>query len=335
MDGFAAHWPGAVAVSGGGDSVALMHLLARWAKAGRKPAPAVLVVDHGLRAQSKSEARMVARKAKALGLDTTVLTVRAPMPASGIEAAARDARYRLIGGWMARRKFTTLYVGHSQDDQAETFLLRLARGSGLDGLAAMRPLAPWPDADHAGLVLARPLLGMTRADLRAYLAAQGQDWIEDPMNDDPRFYRVRMRKLAPALAEAGLTPARIALAAAHMADARAALEMVTAAVIERAVRAAPRESRQPGLLLDPDALAAAPRELSLRALAALLQTVSGAPYRPRFQALERLHVAISAATPMAGQTLSGCRIGPAPATERLFGPRTLKLTREKPRKGQI
>jgi len=332
MDGFAAAWPGAVAVSGGGDSVALMHLLARWAKAAKKPAPVVLVVDHGLRPAAKKEAAGAAKKARALGLSATVLTCKDLAPQSGIEAAARAARYGLMGAWLRRHKLTTLYVGHSQDDQAETFLLRLARGSGLDGLSAMRPLSGYPDADYPGLGLARPLLGITREDLRAYLAALGADWIEDPMNDDPRFDRVRMRKLAPALAQVGLTPARIALAAAHMADARAALEAVTAAVLERAVRPATPDARQPGLLLDPAALAAAPRELGLRALAALLQGVSGASYKPRFAALERLHAHLAGPGTMAGMTLSGCRIGPAPAAERVFGPRTLKVTREKPRK---
>jgi len=335
MEGFAAAWPGAVAVSGGGDSLALMHLLARWAKKAKKPLPAVLVVDHGLRPQSKREAAGVARKARALGLPATVLAWTERAPQTGLEAAAREARYRLMGAWLSKKKLSTLYVGHSQDDQAETFLLRLARGSGLDGLSAMRPLAPYPHADFPGLAVARPLLGIGRDELRAYLTALGEDWIEDPMNQDPRFDRVRLRGLAPMLAAAGLTPARIALAAAHMADARAALETVTEAVLARAVRPAPPAAKEPGLLLDPAALAAAPRELSLRALAALLQTVSGAPYRPRFAALERLHARLAGGEPVRGLTLSGCRIGPAPAAERVFGARTLKLTREKPRKGQI
>jgi tRNA(Ile)-lysidine synthase len=335
MDGFTAAWPGAVAVSGGGDSLALMHLLARWAKLAKKAAPQVLIVDHGLRPQSREQAQATARKARALGLSATLLTWKGPAPKSGLEAAAREARYRLMGAWLRKKKLATLYVGHSQDDQAETFLLRLARGSGLDGLAAMRALAPWPLPEHEGLMLARPLLSLGRAELRNYLAALGEEWIEDPMNDDPRFDRVRLRKLAPALAEAGLTPARIALAASHMAEARLALETVTAAVIERAVCSAPPGSRPPGLLLDPVALVAAPREISLRALAALLGIVSGAQYRPRFTALERLHARLAKDELGGGATLSGCRIGPAPAGERLFGPRTLKLSREKPRKSQI
>ena len=253
---------------------------------------------------------------------------------AGIEAAARQARYRLMGEMLRKKKLTTLYVGHTEDDQAETFLLRLARGSGLDGLSAMRALAPWPLPDFPHLSLARPLLAFRREELRAWLKARKLTWLEDPMNQDPRFDRVKIRLLAPALAETGLSPSRIALAARHMAAAREALELVTAAVLERAVRPTPQDSRQPGLLLDPAALAAAPRELGLRALAALLQLVSGAAYRPRFDSLERLHGQIAAGG-LKGATLAGCALRPAPASERLFGPATLKITPEMPRKGSV
>ena len=334
MEAFAAGgaWPGAVAVSGGGDSLALMHLLARWAKKAKAAAPVVLIVDHGLRPESKKEALNVSRKARKLGLKATVLRWTGPHPKKGIEAAARQARYRLMGAWLKKRKLTTLYVGHHEDDQAETFLLRLARGSGLDGLSAMRALTRYPHSDFRGLTLARPLLGTARADLRAYLTALGEDWIDDPMNDDPRFDRVRMRKLAPELAAVGLTPARIGLAARHLADAREALELVTAVVLEHACRPSPADSKQSGLLIDPGALAAAPREVGLRALAALLRQISGAVYRPRFDSLERLWGQLATNTLGGGATLSGCVLRPAPAGERVFGPETLKLTREKPRK---
>jgi tRNA(Ile)-lysidine synthase len=318
-----------VAVSGGGDSLALLHLAARWAKATKKTAPLVLVVDHGLRPGSAAQARGVAKAARALGLATTLLrwTPRESMQ-GGIEAAAREARYRLMGAALRRAKRSTLYVGHTEDDQAETFLLRLARGSGLDGLSAMRALAPFPHADFPELAVARPLLGFTRAELRGWLTARKLAWLEDPMNSDPRFDRVKVRRLAPALAEAGLGSGRIALAARHMAAAREALELVTGAVLERAVRPTPADSRQPGLLLDPAALAAAPRELSLRALAALLQRVSGRAYRPRFAALERLHGRIAAATLGGGATLCGCSVRPAPKAEQVFGPSTLKILPE-------
>lgn len=318
-------WPGAVAVSGGGDSLALMHLLAGWARGARAPKPLVLCVDHGLRATSKKEAAQVARWAKALGLTCEILTVKGPRPTSDIEAWAREARYRLMAQALGRHKLSALYVGHHQDDQAETFLLRLARGSGLDGLSAMRSLSVFPLPGFEELALARPLLDVPREDLRLYLKSRGQEWQEDPMNAQARFARSRIRALLPALAEAGLTAQRIADAAAHLARAREALDLATAAVLARCCR-----RHEKFLALDPAALGAAPREIGLRALAALLKIVSGEAYRPRFDALERLYDRVCGFGPPlgGGATLHGCRIGPAPARHRLFGPDTLVITRE-------
>jgi tRNA(Ile)-lysidine synthase len=313
----------AVAVSGGSDSLALMHLLAAHARTARRPKPVVLTVDHGLRKDSGKDAGKVLAWAKAAGLAAHRLVWSGPKPESGIEAAAREARYRLMGEWLRRHGFTILFVAHSQDDQAETFLLRLARGSGLDGLAAMRSLAPWPLADFETLSVARPLLSVGRSELRDYLTRRGQAWLDDPMNDDPRFDRVRMRRAAGVLAEAGLTAGRIADAAAHLARAREALEAATEAVLLRACRPA-RE----GALIDPLALAAAPRELALRALAQLLVTIGSQPYRPRFEALERLFGRIAEGRLGGGATLHGCRIAPAPAAMRIFGPPTLLITPE-------
>lgn len=137
-----APWPGAVAVSGGGDSLALMLLLADWAKAGRLAPPPVLIVDHGLRQGSARDARKAARWARAAGLKAHVLSWKGKKPAADIEAAAREARYRLMGECCARNGIGALYVAHALEDQAETFLLRLARGSGLDGFAPCARLRP-------------------------------------------------------------------------------------------------------------------------------------------------------------------------------------------------
>jgi tRNA(Ile)-lysidine synthase len=228
--------PWAVAVSGGGDSLALMHLAAAYAKANKLPPPVVLTVDHGLRPASAKAAKQVLSWAKQAGLKAQLLTWRGKKPKSGIEAAAREARYRLMGAWLSQNKIGTLLVGHNLDDQAETFLLRLARGSGLDGLAGMRVRAPWPSPDFAGLVVARPLLNFRRDDLRAYLKERGLAWLEDPMNLDTAFDRVKMRNARAVLSEAGITPMRIAAAAAHLARAREGLEIATEAVLQRAAR---------------------------------------------------------------------------------------------------
>jgi tRNA(Ile)-lysidine synthase len=301
-----------------------MHLLVGFARARKLPLPVVLTVDHGLRKTSAGDARQVTRWAKKAGLKAHVLVWRGKKPKSGIEALAREARYRLMGAWMVKQNIATLFVGHTEDDQAETFLLRLARGSGLDGLAAMRAEVPWPVAGFAGLSVARPLLGLGRKALRDYLVSIDQDWLEDPMNEDLAFDRVKLRRARAALEEAGLSAARIAAAARHLARARESLEIVTEAVLVRAVR----ESEQ-GLLLDPKALAAAPRELGLRALASVLMTVSGQPYRPRFDSLERLFDALSGLSPRTSATLHGCHIGPAPKN---FAPFSLRVRQENPRK---
>jgi tRNA(Ile)-lysidine synthase len=322
-------WPGAVAVSGGGDSIALMHLLTDWAKARKLPPPVVLSVDHGLRLGSAKEAKQVARWAKAAGLKSHILTTKGIAPDADIEAQARQQRFSLIGEWLAKNGIATLYVGHTEDDQAETFLLRLARGSGLDGLSAMRPLAAYPIPGFAGLLVARPMLAMARAPLRDWLQRRGQQWLEDPMNQEARFARTRIRGLAGALAAAGLTPGRIADAAGHLARAREALELVTEAVLVRAAK--PAEGK---VLIDPLALAAAPREVGLRALAGLLMGLSGQDYRPRFEALERLFERVTQGKLGGGATLGGCALAPAPRRLQAFGPQTLVLERESSRKAR-
>ena len=324
-----APWPGAVALSGGGDSLSLMHLLADWAKAcGLKP-PVALIVDHALRPGSATEARRAAGFARKAGLTAHIFTRKGAAPKSGIEATARDARYGLMGAWLKKHGIATLYVGHTLDDQAETFLLRLGRGSGLDGLSAMRALAPFPLPEFADLNLARPLLRLARARLRADLRERGLDWLEDPMNSETRFARSRIRGLMPALEAAGLSAERISDAAGHLARARQALELATEAVLARA--AAPAGGR---VLLDSKALLAAPREVGLRALAALLMAVSGETYRPRFEALERLFDGIAQGKLGRGATLHGCRLFPAPRAAQAFGSQTLVFMKESSRKAE-
>lgn len=320
--------PLVAAVSGGSDSLALMHLLAGFARAAKLAPPLVLTVDHGLKPGSAKDAKQVAQWAKQAGLKTAILSWRGQKPKTGIEAAAREARYRLTGQWLTRHRISTLFVGHTEDDQAETFLLRLARGSGLDGLSAMQARAPWPVEGFSGLAVVRPLLSFGREELKNYLAGLGQAWLNDPMNEDLAFDRVKIRKARAALAEAGLSAARIAAAASHLARARQALDLVTGAVLARAVRR-PSEKLDDGLLLESAALVAAPREVGLRALAAVLMAVGGEPYRPRFESLERLYDRIGGGRLLGGATLHGCQVSPAPSH---FAPHDLWVRKERPRK---
>jgi tRNA(Ile)-lysidine synthase len=303
-----------------------MHLLHDWSKTSRVAVPVVLSVDHGLQPGSRANAHRVVSWAKRLGLKAFVLSWKGPKPEADIEAAAREARYRLMGEWCRAHGIAALYAGHTRDDLAETFLLRLARGSGLDGLAAMRTIAPYPLNRFKELSLVRPMLHTDRQTLRDYLTAREQEWIEDPMNRDPRFSRVRIRDAMAVLDQAGLSAARIADAATHLARAREALEMVTAVVLARACRADGGR-----ILVEASALKAAPREVGLRALSRLLSAVSGQAYGPRFERLERLFDGIVEDSLGGGRTLHGCRIGPARSSDAYFGTDTLVIAPENPR----
>ena len=325
-----AAWPGAVAVSGGGDSLALMLLLADYAKRAKLLPPVVLTVDHGLRPDSAKDARAVARFAGDAGLKAHVLTVKDAAPKSDIEAQARMARYQAMGQWLKAHDMAALYVAHSMEDQAETFLLRLARGSGLDGLSAMRVMAPYPVPDFDELKLVRPLLDVPRAALRAYLTSQRQRWLEDPMNADPRFARSRLRSAWSQLEALGLTASRLADAAEHLGRARDALEDMTDALLGRAARF------EDGMaLVDSVRLKMAPREVGLRALASVLSRISGESYRPRFGGLERLFDAIRDGSLAGGATLHGCIVAPAPQRAAAFGTGTLTVAREKGREQSV
>lgn len=203
----------AVAVSGGPDSVALL-LIAAAAFPGRV---AALTVDHGLRAGAAVEAAAVARQCDAAGIPHQLLHWRGDKPTANLQATARAARYRLIADWCAAHGFGVLLTAHHADDQAETLLMRLARGSGNAGLAGIRARRELGQ----GVVLVRPLLGVRRADLAAIAAASGWDIADDPTNRDLRHDRTAARQLLAATP--WLDVRRIADAAAHAADAEAAL----------------------------------------------------------------------------------------------------------------
>lgn len=289
----------AVAVSGGADSLALAVLLQRWARA-RGGSVTALIVDHGLRAAAGAEAVRVGKILGGLGLAHHILRWRGAKPAANVQAAARRARYGLLNDWCARRGVLHLALGHQLEDQAETFLLRLGRGSGLDGLAAMPAVAMNRD-----LRLLRPVLGIPGARLRATLRRRGLDWIEDPSNRDPKHARVRLRALQPNLTEEGLTPDRLAATADRLGRARAALERTTAMVLARAAVVHPAGF----IRLDPVPLAAAAPEVGLRALSRIAMLVGGQEYPPRLERLERLYGRIVAGM-TAGATLGGCRFIP-------------------------
>ncbi len=306
----------AAGVSGGSDSMALAVLLHRWART-RDGQFTALIVDHGLRPESAAEARRAGRRLRALGIAHRLLRWSDPVLGANLLARARQARHDLLAGWCARHGVLHLALAHHLEDQAETFLLRLGRGSGLDGLAAMATVGA---RDQVRLL--RPMLSVPRARLTAGLKAAGIEWIEDPTNRDPHYARVRLRGLAPDLAAEGLGAARLAATAAHLGRAREALNESLADLLVRAVRLHPAGYAR----LDAASMAAAPDELALRALARLLTCLGGLSYAPRLDRLERLLARLRAGL-TGGATLGGCRILPtASQTNELLVVRELRAT---------
>lgn len=218
-----------LAVSGGPDSTALLLLAARWHALGTASTVlSVATVDHGLRDTSRAEAVAVGRLAASLGLPHAVLDLPARLPATRLQEAARHARYDRLVDHARALGAGAIATAHTLDDQAETVLFRLMRGSGLTGLAGMRA-----ERDLGGVRLIRPLLGLAKAELVAVCRQAGTAFAEDPSNEDPRFARARLRALLPPLAQEGLDARRLARLAHRAARAEAALE---AAAIEAAAR---------------------------------------------------------------------------------------------------
>lgn len=288
-----------VAVSGGSDSVALMLLAHDWGTRHGVVIQAV-TVDHQLRRDSAKEAAWVHDLCSTLGRSHQTQVWQDWHGQGNKQAAARDARYDLIHS-ACGDGITKVLVGHTLDDQAETVLMRIKRGSGVDGLAAMSPSRRLSN----GLELLRPLLGVSRADLRNYLLERGQIWCDDPSNDDPDYERIRMRQALPQLAQLGIDTTTLASLANSMQRARAALNHATQRTAQSVVY---QDSL--GLRLSLTGLAETPTEIRLRLLAAALMWTSGTHYRPRLSSLEQVWHQVKRGR---AQTLMGCVLSPRQA----------------------
>ncbi len=254
-----------LAVSGGPDSTALLVLAARWAKARKRPPKLLAItVDHGLRAAAAGEAAAVKRLANRLGVTHRTLRWRGAKPKSGLQEAAREARYRLLAQAAAQAGYEHILTAHTLDDQAETVLFRLARGSGLSGLAGMAHAAPLPARGAGRFFLFRPLLRLPKARLIATLEAAGIPYSDDPPNRDPRFTRARLRDFMPALAKEGLDARGLARLAARVRRADAAIEFAVAAA-RAALASGPWPARGPVAFATAQ-FANLPAEVALRLL---------------------------------------------------------------------
>src|SRR5712664_2328709 len=211
-----------LAVSGGPDSIALMWLAARWRSTlARGPRLIAVTVDHGLRAEAASEARGVKRLARTLDLTHRTMRWTGDKPKTGLPAAARAALYRLLAQAARASGATHILTAHTRDDQAETLLMRLLRGSGISGLAAMAR-----ESERDGVLLARPFLHVSKSQLVATLKKAKIGFADDPTNRDTSFTRPRLRAIMPVLAAEGGDARNLARLASRLARANQAVEVL-------------------------------------------------------------------------------------------------------------
>jgi len=292
----------ALAVSGGADSLALMVTAACWRESRADLPVHVLTVDHRLRPESGDEARYVAECAGSLGLSARRLVCTGPCPETGIEAAAREARYRLLFAAARDLGCDHLLTAHHRDDVAETFLMRLSRGSGVFGLAAMRERI-----DVDGLTLFRPFLDLPRSRLAATASAAGLAPVDDPMNRDPRFLRSRVRAALPVLDGVGLSPELLAEAARRLTAAAEAIDAQVDGVLRDGASVSPLGV----VTLDAATVTQGPDAVRFRLMERVLTAAGGGDVPPRFAKLEALCAALADGD-VPARTLGGalvCRRG--------------------------
>lgn len=297
----------AVAVSGGADSLCLLTLLVEWkARTAWRGHFDVLCVDHGLRPESGAEAAFVSSYAEDLGQNCTILSWTGTKPAHNLQEEARLARYALMARHMAQTGAEALLLGHHLDDQAETFLDRLTRGSGVAGLSAMA--ADEPNGPE-GLRLLRPLLSIEKSRLEASLRLRGRTWCTDPSNADAKYKRSRLRAILKLLAEEGLTADRLALTADNMRRAGEALQVTLQEIAEKHLV----EHQAGPLKLARDVFRATPEELRLRLMSLMIARVTGGTSRPRLNSLTGLNRMLSGDRPCR-LTLGGAVFDAGPQT---------------------
>jgi tRNA(Ile)-lysidine synthase len=311
-----------LAVSGGPDSIALMWLAVRWRRAlARGPELIAVTVDHGLRPEAAREARDVKRLAQSLDLTHRTLRWTGAKPKTGLPAAAREARYRLLAQAARAGGATHILTAHTRDDQAETLLMRMLRGSGIAGLAAMARVS-----ERDGVWLARPLLDISKSQLIATLNKAKVGFADDPTNRDTSFTRPRLRAIMPKLAEEGGDARNLARLAARLARANAALEVLVDGA-ERYLALTDRDAARPGF--DAAAFVAMPEEIRLRLLKRAIDRVGheGPAELGKVEALLGvLDQTVAGGRPKLKQTLAGAIIS-------LIGPR-IRIEPAPPRRGR-
>lgn len=270
-----------VAVSGGSDSLALMVLLQE-ACAARGVALRVVSVDHRLRPESGAELDKVAAICAARGLAHDRLEWRGWDGQGNLQNEARKARYALMTDWAQREELGAIFLGHTMDDQAETFLMRLARKAGSAGLSGMRARTR-----QGGVTWHRPLLAARRADLQAYLEAQGITWVNDPGNEDAAYERIKARRALETMSPLGIGPEVLSEVAGNLASENRILRGLVRDFAEHHVRQA-----HGALTCDAGEFGALDSEIALRLLSAAVTWINGVAYPPRREALCKMREAL-------------------------------------------
>lgn len=283
-----------VAVSGGGDSVALLHILLTCFDSAQVDLH-VATVDHGLRPEAQAEALWVADFCEQQGVAHSTLRWRGWDGTGNLQDKARQARYALLADWAKAYGLTEIALGHTADDQAETFLMRLGRASGVDGLAAMSCRRT-----VEGVNILRPMLSLKRDQLRQYLRQLDIAWIDDPSNEDTSFHRIRVRKALEQLTPLGIDAKTLAEVAGHMGQARAALDWYTFLAARDCVDVSAGD-----IVIDHRTLRTLPEEIARRLLSKALRWVGSSAYAPRSVPMADF---VAAARDRRPATLAGCHM---------------------------
>ncbi len=278
------HFGCLIAVSGGADSVALMHAANRWRRAtGGHIRLVVTTIDHGLRPQSRTEAEFVGAVANRIGLQHFILNWQGAKPGAGLQNAARNARYGLLRAFAAENHLAAVVTAHTQEDQAETLMMRLARGSGLDGLAGIAAVT------HMGeMTLIRPFLDISKVRLKAFLRSIGESWIEDPSNADANFERVRVRRAIGVLRKQGFDTRAIALSAKRLGRAKDACASAASNFAASHLQVFPEGWARVALA----AFRSAPGEIAINFLSKVLAAFGGGARQVRLSKIEALYLAL-------------------------------------------
>jgi len=288
----------AVGVSGGPDSMALCRVLSQYATG---PVHAV-TVDHGLRPEAAQEAAQVGAWLAGWNDVQHIILKREKAGATRLQEKAREDRYALMAEYCAQNDIDAVFTAHHQDDQAETFLFRLAKGSGLDGLGAMRSVHAYNDT----LKIIRPFLDVPKSALVSYCETHSLPFVTDPSNEDSRFARVRLRDSYEILNREGLSTKRLAVTASRLARARDALDFYAGRILAQAIF----ENERNRIVLQSALVISEPEEVRLRVLAGLIDRLAAKrEYGPRLERLEELSLQVFGDPGFKKASLAGCLVG--------------------------